>query len=111
LALARPIEQKQNIAWCLVGLGGVAGAVGQAERAARLLSAAETLFDTIGLSLALGLDVRADYDRFVAAAHVQLDEATFAAAWAVGVAMSLEQAIADALNATAQLQPTTIPPP
>jgi hypothetical protein len=62
------------------------------------LSGAETLFNTIGLSLAQGLEVRADYDRFVAAAWDQLDAATFAAAWAEGRAMSLDQAIAEALD-------------
>jgi tetratricopeptide (TPR) repeat protein len=91
LALAWPLAFKQNIAWCLIGLGGVAGALGQAECAARLLSAGETLFDTIGLSLVVWPEVRADYDRFVAAARDQLDESTFTAAWAQGRTMSLEQ--------------------
>ena len=40
---------------------------------------------------------RAEYDHSVAAIHVQLDEATFAAAWAAGRAMTLEQALAEAL--------------
>jgi predicted ATPase/transcriptional regulator with XRE-family HTH domain len=111
VALARPLENKQNIAFCLVGIGGVAGAVGQGERAARLLSAAETLFDTIGLSLALGPEVRADYDRYVSAAHAQLDAATWAAAWAEGRTMTLEQAIAYALNATSPAPtPSHLPP-
>src|SRR5262249_59929256 len=74
VALARLIENKEHIARCLVGLGGVAGALRQAERAARLLSAAETLLDSIGLSLAAWPEVRADYDRYVAAARAQLDE-------------------------------------
>ncbi len=88
VALARPIEHKENIALCLIGLGGVAGAIGQAERAARLLSAATTLFDTIGVSVAAWPEVRADDDRYVAAARAQLDEATFAAAWAAGHAVA-----------------------
>jgi len=69
-----------------------------AERSARLLSAAETLLDTIGLSLAAWPEMRADYDRYVAAARAQLDEATFAAAWAQGRAMTLDQAVAYALE-------------
>ena len=36
----------------------------------------------------------------VAAARAQLDEGAFAAAWAAGEAMSLEQAIDEALQAT-----------
>jgi len=98
VALARRFEWKEGIAQCLVGIGGVASAVGQAERAARLLSAAETLLDSIGLSLAAWPEVRADFDRYVAAARAQLDEATFNAAWAEGRAMSLDQAIALALE-------------
>jgi hypothetical protein len=41
---------------------------------------------------------RADYDRDFAAVRAQLDEATFAAAWAAGQAMPLKQAIAEALG-------------
>jgi predicted ATPase len=98
VALARLIEGKEHIARCLVGIGGVASAVRQAERAARLLSAAETLLDSIGLSLAAWPEVRADYDRAIAAVRAQLDDATFAAAWAAGQALTLEQAITEALE-------------
>jgi predicted ATPase len=99
LALVRHfLELKEWIGQCLVGIGGVASAVGQGEHAVRLLSAAETLLDTIGLSVSIWPEVRADYDRYVATARAQLDEATFAAAWAEGCTMSLEQAIAYALE-------------
>jgi hypothetical protein len=40
----------------------------------------------------------ADCDRNVAAVRAQLDEATFAAAWAAGRAMTMEQAVAEALE-------------
>ena len=43
-------------------------------------------------------DERACYERSVAAARAQLDEAAFAAAWAEGRAMTLEQAILFALD-------------
>lgn len=39
-----------------------------------------------------------DYERWVAAARAQLDEATFAAAWAAGRAMTIEEAIAYTLG-------------
>ncbi|HEY3228045.1 MAG TPA: tetratricopeptide repeat protein, partial [Roseiflexaceae bacterium] len=100
LALARQLEHKERIAQCLVGVGGVASAVRQAERAARLLSAAETLLGTIGLSLAAWPEVRADHDRYVAAARAQLDDATFAAAWAEGRVMSLDEVVAEVLSLT-----------
>ncbi|HEX9440005.1 MAG TPA: tetratricopeptide repeat protein [Roseiflexaceae bacterium] len=99
LALMRHfLEMKEWIAQGLVGLGGVAGTVRQAERAVRLLSAAETLLNSIGLSVSVWPDVRAAYEQRKAAARAQLDEATFAAAWADGRALSLEQAIAEALS-------------
>ena len=41
------------------------------------------------------------YERQLLAARAQLGEATFAAAWAAGRAMNLEQAIAYALDADA----------
>jgi hypothetical protein len=43
-------------------------------------------------------DERAREEQLVAAAHAQLDEATFAATWAEGQALTLEQAIAYALD-------------
>jgi hypothetical protein len=62
--------------------------MGQPERAVRLWGAAEALYDSIGKHTDY-------YDR--AAARAQLDDATFAAAWAEGRAMTVEQAIAYAL--------------
>jgi predicted ATPase/class 3 adenylate cyclase/DNA-binding XRE family transcriptional regulator len=98
LAFMQHLEMKERIAWCLVGLARVAGAVARPERAARLLSAAETLLDAIGLSVSVWPEVRADYDRTLTAVRAQLDTATFAAAWAEGRAMTMEQAIAEALD-------------
>jgi tetratricopeptide (TPR) repeat protein len=99
LALMRHFfELKEWIAQCLAGLGGVAGTVRQPERAARLLSAAETLLNTLSLSVSVWPGFRAAYDRYVAAARAQLDEGMFAAAWAAGRRMTMEQAIAEALE-------------
>jgi tetratricopeptide (TPR) repeat protein len=81
---------------CLDGLAGVAGAQGQPERAARLLGIADALRDSADMLLQPAY--RAAYERDVAAARAQLDEATFAAAWAAGRALTLEQAIALALS-------------
>jgi hypothetical protein len=70
----------------------------QPERAARLLGAVDALREMIGYRLAAA--ERTDYDRDVAAIRAQLDAATFAAAWAAGQALTLEQAIAEALEAS-----------
>jgi hypothetical protein len=68
------------------------------ERTARLLGAAEALRAAIGLPLPPA--ERPDYERTVAAARAQLDEAAFATAWAQGRAMSLDQLVAYALEPT-----------
>ncbi len=41
---------------------------------------------------------RAEYEQDIGAGRAQLDEATYAAAWAKGRAMTLEQAVAYALE-------------
>jgi hypothetical protein len=78
----------------------VAGAQGQPARAARLFGATDTL------RTALGIPVRpADrrlYDRDMSAVHAALGHERFAAAWAAGRALALEQAIAEATDLTKQ---------
>lgn len=89
-------RDQASIAWCLAGLGSTAALGNQPERAARLWGAAERLRQAIGCRPAPA--ARATYERAVAAAR-PIDEATFAAAWAEGQAMTPEQAIAYALEA------------
>ena len=73
----------------------VASATGRCERAARLFGAAELLRETLGHHFAP--PVQADHDKYVASARAGLEERAFAAAWAGGRAMTLEQAIEYAL--------------
>jgi predicted ATPase/Tfp pilus assembly protein PilF len=96
LALFREVGDPRSIARNLEGLAAVAGAQGQAARAARLCGAAEMLRETMGTPLP-PVD-RARYAHAVAAARAQFDAAAFAAAWAEGRTLPLEQAIADALD-------------
>ena len=91
LALCRELGDKHGLAECLEGLAGVAVAQQQLERAARLLGAAETLREATGAPLSPGERVR--YDRDMSAVRAGLGEAAFAAAWATGKAMPLEQVI------------------
>ncbi|HEU5101191.1 MAG TPA: hypothetical protein VFU22_19340, partial [Roseiflexaceae bacterium] len=72
-------------------------ASGNSESAVRLLGASQALFDAIGATLASA--DQADYDRSVAMTRTQLDETTFDAALAEGRAMTLNQAVAEALEA------------
>ena len=69
-----------------------------AVRAARLLGAATGQFEAIGA--AMWPADRLEYERTVAAARAALSEEVFAAAWAEGRAMTLDQAIAYALEET-----------
>jgi predicted ATPase/DNA-binding SARP family transcriptional activator len=83
---------------CLVGLSEVAHTQGERERAARLLGAAAALMDVIG---ACWPSVeRAAYERQVAAVCARLGHEAFAAAWAAGRELSLDQAVALALDET-----------
>jgi tetratricopeptide (TPR) repeat protein len=76
----------------LAGVAGVAARQGHLERAVRLFGAAEALFEVIHQEPLRAH--RIELERDVAAAHAQLDAATWSAAWAEGRAMTLEQAIA-----------------
>jgi len=103
LALCRELDNKQGIAECLAGLAGVAHADGQSRRAAWLLGAVTASLERIGAHL--DREDRTEFDRNMAAARAQLDEATFNTAWAEGRALTLEQAIVLALD---QEQPWVI---
>jgi predicted ATPase/DNA-binding winged helix-turn-helix (wHTH) protein len=92
LALYWELGNKHGLAECLESLAGVAVAQRQLERAARLLGAAETLRQATGAPLAPGDRVR--YDRDMSTVRAGLGEAAFAAAWATGKAMPLEQVLA-----------------
>ena len=71
-----------------------------AERAARLWGAAESLREAIGAPLP-PCD-HSDYERHVVVARAVLGEKAFSTAWAHGRALPLEQAIAYALQETAE---------
>lgn len=96
LALHRSRNGQLGIAWCLEGLAAVASAVGQAERAARYLGAAEMLRENIGAPLPPA--DRDGYDGAVAIVRAALGSAAFTAAWEAGRALPLEHAIGEALT-------------
>ena len=76
-------------------MGSEAALGEEPERAARLWGTVEVLRETTRKRTAPGS--RATYERALAAARAQLGEEAFAAAWAAGRALTLEQAIAEAL--------------
>ncbi|MER3487122.1 MAG: hypothetical protein C4345_15225 [Chloroflexota bacterium] len=93
-----PVAHRQGDKWgvieSLTGLAGVAAAHGQPGLAARLFAAAEAVRETIGLRLQRYVQV--EFERAVAAVRKELGEEAFAAEWAAGMALSLDDAIATA---------------
>jgi tetratricopeptide (TPR) repeat protein len=103
LRLSREVRHPGVAAYALGSMAGaVAGQAGQraeeVRRAACLWGAAERLREELGR--AIGAADRSRSERRITAARVILDEATWTAAWAEGRAMTLEQAIAYALDPT-----------
>jgi predicted ATPase len=96
LALYLKVGQPAAAAACLEGVAWARAAQGHDEPAARLLSAADPALSAIGTSVPP--TDRMTLEREVAAVRSRLGEAAFAAAWAAGQAMTLEQAVADALE-------------
>jgi predicted ATPase len=101
LALYQQLGNRRGIAECLTGLGMVAASSHAVRRAVHLWGAAEALRESAGVGI-WPAD-RVMYEGSVAGVRVQLDAATFAAAWAEGRTMTVEQAIAYALGEDAGL--------
>jgi hypothetical protein len=99
LALCQEFGLSHGIAQTFEQFARSAASQAQLERAARLWGAAQAQRQVIGAGLPLG--VRLDLERAVTAARAQLGEEAFAAAWAEGRAMTLEQAIAYTLEESA----------
>ncbi len=98
-SLACVWELKDQRCACLSieGLARATASPARAERAARLFGVAEALRERVATRL-LPTE-RESYERDLAAVRAALGEERFAAAWAEGRAMSLEQAVAFALEA------------
>jgi DNA-binding CsgD family transcriptional regulator len=95
LALERELRQPRTIAESLDQLAQLASLEGQPERATRLVGAAAAIREEHGLPRERA--ALPDHEHLQSALRAALSEATFAAAWAEGQAMSLEQAIDYAL--------------
>jgi predicted ATPase/DNA-binding CsgD family transcriptional regulator len=91
LAIWRDFQDTHNVAMALETLAWAVGAQRRPEQSARLLGAAEGLRELVGTALLPHW--QSDHDRACATAQQALGERVFAAAWARGRAMSVEQAI------------------
>lgn len=94
--LARQTGHTHITALILHVLAASAGSQGRPARSARLWGAAETLRETIGVTL--GPAERYHYGPYIVAARDQLDEAAWEAALAEGRAMTTERAVEYALS-------------
>jgi predicted ATPase/DNA-binding CsgD family transcriptional regulator len=104
LTLRQETGEKEGIATALEGLAAVAGMEGHLVRAARLYGYAESLRTLIGAPLT-PID-RLYYQHSVAAVRAQLDEPTYLKTWTDGQAMTLEAALAEAVQVQAPMPPT-----
>jgi predicted ATPase/DNA-binding CsgD family transcriptional regulator len=98
LSLRRDVGNKLGIADSLNAVGVWLSDRRRWREAVRLLSAAEAL--CAGLNAALHAAEQQQHAEAVAEARAHLDPPRFAAAWAEGGGLSLDQAIADALDQT-----------
>jgi predicted ATPase/class 3 adenylate cyclase/Arc/MetJ-type ribon-helix-helix transcriptional regulator len=96
LEVRQEIGDKGGSAWCFERLAGVFMVRGQAEKAVRLFGAAAALRASIG-SVIDPVD-QANYKRNLNTLRTKLGKERFTATWEEGRAMTLEQAIAYALE-------------
>jgi tetratricopeptide (TPR) repeat protein len=96
LTINRELGDRAAMAYLLDDFAILAAAEGQPERALRLAGAAAATRDAIGSQLSAG--ERARFDRLQAPARAQLAEPLAAAVYGEGLAMTLEQAVEEALG-------------
>jgi predicted ATPase/DNA-binding CsgD family transcriptional regulator len=91
------VGRQEEYANTLTGIAGIIAAQDEPERAVRLLAAANSVLEAIGATT-LFVAEQVDYKQILDTVRAQLDDATFEAAWAEGRAMTLEQAVLQALD-------------
>jgi predicted ATPase len=96
LALAHELDDPRRCADILEELAKTLAATGQGDQSARLLGAATALRETLGAPLPS--HERADVEQEVAAARAAVGEEAWEASFMAGRALSLEEAIAEALG-------------
>jgi len=96
LELRQTLGDQAGILKSLSGLAGAAILRGEAVRSARLYSACEALHQEFGFPMTP--EERKKYDQHVADLREQLGQADFEATWAMGKSMTIDQAVAYALQ-------------
>jgi non-specific serine/threonine protein kinase len=95
LTLYVNLHASLGIADVLAGLAAVAGALGQFPQMARLLGAAQAQCSAMGVPV---LPHHGQFDRSLEAARARLDGPSFAQSWSEGAKITLDEAIADAMQ-------------
>ncbi len=101
--LARQVPGSHPFPTGLLEFGALMSVETNARRAVSLFAAFKTWTES-GDTSALSSADEAEYERYLALAREQLDDAAFASAWTEGKQMTIEQALADA-------EKETLPPP
>ncbi|HSH81800.1 MAG TPA: tetratricopeptide repeat protein [Herpetosiphonaceae bacterium] len=96
LRICRELGEKRVMVLCLEMFATLAGACGEVERAARLWGASEALRDALGTPAQPHQAVADEAEK--QRARAQIGDIAWAAAWEQGQAMTLEQAVAYALE-------------
>jgi tetratricopeptide (TPR) repeat protein len=105
LRLYRNRGHHRFVAECLLGFADVAHARGQAQRATRLLGAVSQLLVTSNVR---SHSVDLQHGELLARTQTELTADIYAAAWEAGLAMSLEEAVAEAAALAAQNVASTL---
>jgi hypothetical protein len=106
MATGAKIADEGTVAWNLEGIARVAISAGEAERAVRLLGAAEAVWEAHPAQLHWWWKApreQARHDRAVATAQMTLGEQGFAAAFGAGEALAVPEAVAEAQALAAEL--------
>lgn len=103
IAISRDLGHPRGVAAALMGFVQLALALNQPRRALRLAGEAEAIYQAAGAPLPPR--DQANFERKVGAARKRLPQAEGETAWAEGQAMSLQQAVAYALEAPESPEP------
>lgn len=96
LILNQESGDRRGVIACMAGFAAIAARRRQLERAAKLMASVETQLGSIGIRL-LPVD-QTEYEHNLEAVRAQLDKSTLVMAWSEGASMTIEQAIAFALE-------------
>ena len=94
--LSSALRDAWALVYGLVGLAGIAARCGEPERAVRLFGAAKALGDAASVTVAFP-PAQALYEQDLANVRAQLDAEAFEASWTEGLAMTVEEAVSQAL--------------